>query len=145
MQLDIMQDKLVSLARCMGRIRSKLPADAAALGQDFDSMDVIVINLQRAVQRCTQIAKLRNADLDMNVPRTTTEGFGTLQNQGELDRDLAGKLEEAAALSDRAVNEFDSIDWTVFHATVLSHLKDFQAFMHVAQGWVESYSSRAPA
>jgi len=130
----------------MGRIRSKLPADAAALGQDFDSTDVIVINLQRAVQRCTQIAKLRIAALDMKVPRTTTtEGFSTLQNQGELNRDLAGKLEEAAALSDRAVNEFDSIDWTVFHAMVLSHLKDFQAFMHVAQGWVESYSSRASA
>ena len=50
MNLDVVERKLESLARCVRRVEARLPADASALSSDYDSQDIIILNLERAVQ-----------------------------------------------------------------------------------------------
>lgn len=52
----VLAQKLESLRRCVTRIEQKLPDSARLLIDDADLQDVIVLNLTRAVQLCTDIA-----------------------------------------------------------------------------------------
>ena len=56
MDTDVIKAKLVSLQRCMQRIRHKTPSSAQHLAADFDLQDILILNLQRAVQISTDIA-----------------------------------------------------------------------------------------
>ena len=54
MDTDVIKAKLVSLQRCMQRIRQKTPSSAQHLAADFDLQDILILNLQRAVQISTE-------------------------------------------------------------------------------------------
>jgi len=42
MNTDVIKTKLVSLQRCMERIRQKTPANAQQLAEDFDLQDILI-------------------------------------------------------------------------------------------------------
>ena len=50
MDRDLIEAKLESLRRCVRRIEAKTPAGPEALHEDLDLQDIIVLNLERAVQ-----------------------------------------------------------------------------------------------
>ena len=50
MDREVVDQKLESLRRCLLRIESKCPVDAAVLAADFDLQDIVALNLSRAVQ-----------------------------------------------------------------------------------------------
>ena len=49
MDLEVVEQKLESLRRCLQRIESKCPADAQTLAADFDLQDIVSLNLKKAV------------------------------------------------------------------------------------------------
>ena len=55
MDREIVEQKLESLRRCLQRIETKCPADAATLVADFDLQDIVSLNLSRAVQLTVDI------------------------------------------------------------------------------------------
>ena len=60
MDREVVEQKLESLRRCVGRIEAKSPADAQMLVADIDLQDIVSLNLSRAVQVCVDIgASLR--------------------------------------------------------------------------------------
>ena len=81
MDTDVIKAKLVSLQRCMERIRQKTPANAQQLAEDFDLQDILILNLQRAVQISIDIATSILADSPA-VPSTMAEAFLLLHRQG---------------------------------------------------------------
>jgi hypothetical protein len=56
MDPEVISAKLESLARCAARIALKLPHAWDALSSDYDAQDIIVLNLERAVQLCHRVA-----------------------------------------------------------------------------------------
>ncbi len=50
MDREVVEQKLELLHRCLQRIETKCPTDAATLIADIDLQDVISLNLSRAVQ-----------------------------------------------------------------------------------------------
>ncbi|MDA0578190.1 MAG: hypothetical protein O3B24_08830 [Verrucomicrobia bacterium] len=56
MDLDLIRGKQDSMVRCVARIRSKASVSATVLPGDYDAQDVIVLNLERAVQQAVDIA-----------------------------------------------------------------------------------------
>ena len=51
----IILSKIESLERCLIRIQTKSPASLDSLQNDLDCQDIIVLNLERAVQVCVVI------------------------------------------------------------------------------------------
>lgn len=45
----VIEEKLISLNRCLDRIKLHTPATVEALQSDFDAQDIISLNIQRAV------------------------------------------------------------------------------------------------
>ena len=50
MDREVVEQKLESLRRCLKRIETKCPSEAATLAADPDLQDIVALNLSRAVQ-----------------------------------------------------------------------------------------------
>jgi predicted nucleotidyltransferase len=66
----IIERKLDSLHRCLARVRAKCPASASELAVDADLQDILVVNHNRAVQMCVDMATYLLTDKDLPVPET---------------------------------------------------------------------------
>lgn len=73
---EIVNAKIESLRRCIGRIREKTPINSQVLSADYDIQDIISINLERAVQNCVDIAT--HIIADSNEPAPDTMGWARL-------------------------------------------------------------------
>ena len=137
MDTDVIKTKLVSLQRCMERIRQKTPANAQQLAEDFDLQDILILNLQRAVQISIDIATSILADSPA-VPSTLAEAFLLLHRQGVLSEAVARKLAKSVGLHNIAVHEYTSLDWNVVYAVAHTHIEDFAEFGREISAWVKS-------
>ena len=137
MDTDVIKAKLVSLQRCMERIRQKTPANAQQLAEDFDLQDILILNLQRAVQISIDIATSILADSPA-VPSTMAEAFLLLHRQGVLSEAVARKLAKSVGLRNIAVHEYTSLDWNVVYAVAHTHIEDFAEFGRENSAWVKS-------
>ena len=137
MDTDVIKTKLVSLQRCMERIRQKTPANAQQLAENFDLQDILILNLQRAVQISIDIATSILADSPM-VPSTMAEAFLLLRRQGVLSEAVARKLAKSVGLRNIAVHEYTSLDWNVVYAVAHTHIEDFAEFGREISTWVKS-------
>ena len=137
MDTGVIKTKLVSLQRCMERIRQKTPANAQQLAEDFDLQDILILNLQRAVQISIDIATSILADSPA-VPSTMAEAFLLLHRQGVLSEAVARKLAKSVGLRNIAVHEYTSLDWNVVYAVAHTYIEDFAEFGREISAWVKS-------
>lgn len=86
MDKDVVLNKLESLRRCLQRVEDKTPASINALIDDLDLQDIIVLNLERAIQTCVDIGLHIISDLEVPVPETMRQTFEALNSTGCLDR-----------------------------------------------------------
>ncbi len=137
---DVLSLKLVSLGRCLSRIREKTPASAETLAGDLDLQDIIVLNLQRAVQLSVDIAARILANLDLSPPVTMAEGFDRLAEVGIVPFDLAARLRRSVGFRNIAVHEYESLNWQIVFRVISANLDDFTEFARAVAVWMEKSS-----
>lgn len=131
MDREVIEQKLESLRRCVQRIETKSPTDAATLMRDIDLQDIVALNLSRAVQICVDIGAHLIAGMDVPPPDTMGQTFDLLAQGGVLDRDLASRLKKAVGFRNIAVHNYENINWEIVHSIVKFHLADFSEFAKV--------------
>jgi uncharacterized protein YutE (UPF0331/DUF86 family) len=128
MDREVVEQKLESLRRCLRRIETKSPKDAATLASDLDLQDIISLNLSRAVQISVDIGAHLIAGLEVPPPDTMVLTFDLLAQECVLNSELASCLKKAVGFRNIAVHSYDSINWEIVHSIVKYHLKDFSEF-----------------
>ena len=129
MDREIVEQKLESLRRCVGRVADKCPADAAALAGDVDAQDIVSLNLSRAIQICVDIgAHVIATSMSEPAPSTMGQVFQRLDSDGVIPPELAARLQRAVGFRNIVVHQYEVVDWQVVHAMVSRHLGDFAAF-----------------
>lgn len=128
MDRAVMMRKLEALRRCVQRLRERRPATAAALVDDADLQDVLVLNLSRSVQLCVDMAAHLLASSQQAVPATMGETFAGLAEAGVIDSELAGRLRRAVGFRNIAVHNYEAIDWEIVFALTGEPLADFERF-----------------
>ena len=131
MDREVVEQKLESLRRCLRRIETKCPADAAALAADIDLQDIISLNLSRAVQISVDIGLHLIAGMEAPPPDTMGQTFDLLAQEGVLNTELASSLKKAVGFRNIAMHNYESINWSIVHSIVKYHLADFSAFAGV--------------
>jgi len=131
MDREVIEQKLESLRRCVQRIETKSPTDAATLMTDIDLQDIVALNLSRAVQICVDIGAHLIAGMDVQPPDTMGQTFDLLAQGGVLERDLASRLKKAVGFRNIAVHNYENINWEIVHSIVRFHLADFSEFAKV--------------
>jgi len=134
----VIDQKLDSLRRCLARIRSQEPLSPEKLANNFDTQDIVSLNLTRAVQLAVDIGAHMVSAQQLAAPNTMGETFDQLQQLGVVSADLASQLKKSVGFRNIAVHNYSSVNWVVVHSIVHEHLKDFDDY---AQSIVHHLSS----
>ena len=118
MDREVVEQKLESLRRCLRRIETKCPADAATLAADIDLQDIVSLNLSRAVQIAVDIGAHLIAGMEVPPPDTMGQTFDLLAQEGVLNNELASSLKKAVGFRNIAVHNYESINWEIVHSIV---------------------------
>ena len=92
MDSELVLAKLESLHRCLERVEAQHIHSLEDLQGSLDKQDIVVLNLERAVQLCVDIAAHLLSETGAPVPDTMAGTFRTLSAQGTLTLSLADKL-----------------------------------------------------
>lgn len=126
---DILTRKALSLIRCLDRIEQKTPRSAAKLKGDLDAQDIISVNLQRAVQLAVDIASHVLAQTGIDVPVRMRDSFEALAEKKLIGTRTAQVMQKAVGFRNRAVHEYDEIDWGIVHTIATEGLADLRRFL----------------
>ncbi|MFW5893866.1 MAG: type VII toxin-antitoxin system HepT family RNase toxin [Verrucomicrobiota bacterium] len=135
---DTILNKLESLRRCIERVEAKTPDDLTELLDDHDLQDIIVLNLERAVQLCVDIGLQIIGELNIPVPESMAKVFRVLAEQAVLDSKNADNLARAVGFRNTAVHAYQKIDWQIVYAIATRHLGDFRTFANSVLAYVDS-------
>jgi len=131
MDREVVEQKLESLRRCLLRIETKCPSDAATLAADIDLQDIVSLNLSRAVQISVDIGAHLIAGMEVSPPDSMGQTFDLLAQEGVLSNELASSLKKAVGFRNIAVHNYESINWNIVHSIVKYHLADFSEFAKI--------------
>lgn len=134
MDKEMVLAKLESLRRCLERVESQHIASLRDLQESLDKQDIVVLNVERAVQLCVDIASHLLAESSGQVPDTMAETFKILASQGMLDTSVAEQLRKAVGFRNIAIHQYQDINQEILYAVVTSHLQDFRAFAKAVLG-----------
>jgi len=128
MDRELIEEKLESLRRCVRRVEEKRVSSVEELEEDWDTQDILSVNLTRAVQLSVDIGAHLVAASEQPSPDTMAEAFGRLRDMGLLPGDLADRLKGAVGFRNVAIHAYRSIDWTIVHTITHERLDDFREF-----------------
>ena len=128
MDKDVVLNKLESLRRCLQRVQDKTPASVDLLVEDYDLQDIIVLNLERAIQTCVDIGLHIISDLEIPVPETMAQTFESLKKAECLDAVIAERMAKSVGFRNTAVHAYQELDWDIVYCIITEHLDDFRDF-----------------
>ena len=126
---DVLAVKTDRLLRCLKRIEAKTPESLDVLVDDFDLQDILILNLERAVQQTVDIAVHLLSQKGVPVPSTMREAFDELQQQGMLSVESARDMKHAVGFRNTAVHAYQQIDWAIVYSIATQHIEDFKIFL----------------
>jgi len=137
MDPDIVRNKLESLHRCLSRIADKNPETVRDLEDDIDAQDILVLNLERAVQICVDIGSHVLADTADGGIGSMASVFTSLAKGGIIADPLAKRLAKAVGFRNIAVHEYSELDWAIVHAIAKNGIEDFKEFGRDILKWLK--------
>lgn len=139
--LEVITQKLVSLQRCIERIRVTCPDNVDELMIDIDAQDILTLNLSRAVQLAVDVSSHILVSSRQAAPDTMGASFDGMRHLGILDEDLSLHLKKAVGFRNIAVHNYEAINWAVVFSIVAERLDDFVKFAHAVSDWLTKQPS----
>lgn len=126
---DILLEKSQQIKNCLQRIYEKTQGNPALLN-NLDVQDIVVLNLQRAVQTVIDMASHVTADQQLGLPKNLRENFTLLEAAKWISPKLSKQLQNMVGFRNIAVHDYQSVDVEVLKGIVKDHLKDLEDFYH---------------
>ena len=128
MDKEVLEAKLASLIRCVHRVKTQGISSIEDLENNIEKQDIIILNLQRAVQICVDIGNHILLDYDTETPTTMAETFKKLAQNKLISQNTSENLSHAVGFRNIAVHQYEDLDCKIIYAIVTSHLDDFKSF-----------------
>ena len=109
-------------------MRERTPESVEALAEDEDTQDIVSVNLERAVQVCTDIASHIVADSNEEPPNSMGAAFESLVCLGLIAQDLADRMKRAVGFRNISVDTYQRVDWAIVFDIITNRLGDFAEF-----------------
>ncbi len=125
-----MVDRQVVLGRisvieeCLDRIR-----DVRSRGEELRSRDaeeIVILNLQRAIQAGIDIATHVVATEQLGLPESLADSFTRLAREGILSEELAERLRRMVGFRNIVVHAYETIDPEIVESIVETRLGDLR-------------------
>ncbi len=124
---DVVMAKASTARRCMETIR-RVRAASPPL-EEWMAEDLTVLNLQRAIQACLDLANHLIASNQWELPRSAANSMEILAGHGLLSPKLLSSAISMAGFRNIAVHDYAALDPAIIRAIVDKHLPDVDAFL----------------
>ena len=130
MNRDIFLNKRRSLETCLARVDQKYSADRSSL-DDLDTLEIILLNLQRACEISIDLAMHAVASHSLGIPQDSRDSFRILKQAGWIDENLSHRMQNMVGFRNVAIHQYQDINLAVVAAILEDHLQDFGSFLDV--------------
>lgn len=127
---DVLIAKTNSVQNCLKRIHDTVQGDLNRL-DSLDAQDIVVLNLQRAIQLIIDTASRIIATERLGTPQSLKDLFLILERNKILNPQISLKMQKMVGFRNIAVHEYQAIDPAILKSIISLHLKDFEQFYHV--------------
>ena len=124
---DVLLAKLASIDRCLQRIK-KVTDNKPESVENIDTQDIVVLNLQRAVQASIDIAALYISKNHLGLPDTLKAHFTMLREVGVISNELCERLEAMVGFRNIAVHQYQEINIKILHTIARKGWEDLISF-----------------
>jgi uncharacterized protein YutE (UPF0331/DUF86 family) len=107
---DLLLAKTSSVRRHLKRVKEKSKIDLKAFLSDVDRQEIVMFNLQMAIQNCVDIAAHIISEQGLGIPDSISEMFYLLEENSYLDNQLTEKMVKAAGFRNLIVREYAKIE-----------------------------------
>ena len=128
MDKEVLETKLEALIRCVHRIKDQNISTLEELEKNLDKQEIIILNLQRAVQICVDIGNHILLDYKTPTPSTMADTFKYLAENKLITDKNAQDLAHAVGFRNIAVHQYEKIDCNIILSIINNHLDDFKIF-----------------
>ena len=122
----------VSLIRHnLSRLKDKENVSLESLKNDLDIQDIVLHNLQLAIQGCIDIGSHVISDEGWGVAGSLNEIFYILQNKGVIKAEMVEKMISMVGFRNILVHEYENINFDIVYNILHRHLKDINEYLLV--------------
>ena len=111
---DVVLAKIAAVDRCLKRIDEAREPGRGLRPADVE--DIVVLNLQRAVQAVIDLATHVVATEGYGLPDSVAASFTLLENEGLIGSDLAERLRKMVGFRNIVVHHYETIDPQIVEA-----------------------------
>ncbi|MBW2635764.1 MAG: DUF86 domain-containing protein [Deltaproteobacteria bacterium] len=126
---DLILVKAGAVKRHSKRAIKRADVDLSEFLKDIDCQDIVIFNLQMAIQNCIYIAAHIISDEDLGIPGSTNEMFYTLEENGYLNKTVTEKMVAAVGFRNLIVHEYVKLDLKQVHQTAQKNVLDLNDFL----------------
>jgi uncharacterized protein YutE (UPF0331/DUF86 family) len=124
---DIVIAKVSNIKECLRKIQKITGGNADTL-DDSIVEDVFVLNCQRAIQSCIDLAHYRIAQSGLSVPTEYQESFEIISKEGMINKDLCESMKKMVGFRNIAVHEYSKLNKKILKSILTKHLVDIEKF-----------------
>jgi uncharacterized protein YutE (UPF0331/DUF86 family) len=122
---DVVLAKVAAIDGCLERIaQARGERRAVLLPDEVD--DIVILNLQRAVQAAIDLAAHVVASEGYGLPDSLAGVFTLLEGQGVIDAELAQRMRRMVGFRNVAIHEYQALDPALVEAIVTLRLDDLR-------------------
>jgi uncharacterized protein YutE (UPF0331/DUF86 family) len=126
---DIILAKSSAVKKHIKRIKDLPLQDFQTFQDNSDYQDILLFNIQLAVQNCIDIAAHIISDEDLGIPGSTNEMFYTLEENGYLTRDMTEKMVRAVGFRNLIVHEYVNLKLERVYEISKKDINDLEIFL----------------
>lgn len=126
---DLVLAKASLAQKYINRAIQKGKVDLSIFNQDIDRQDIVIFNLQKAIQGCIDIAAHIISDENLGLPGSTNEMFYLLEDNGYLERNLTEKMVKAVGFRNLIAHEYEKLDLKQVHKVAQKDIRDLNAYI----------------
>lgn len=125
----LLSKKISHVRHNLSRVRAKSPLSLNDLKTDFDIQDIVLHNLQLAVQGCIDISAHILADHGWGVAGSINETFYILRDKNVISLEMMEKMVSMAGFRNILIHEYEDVNLEIVHKIVEHHLHDIDEFL----------------
>ncbi len=121
--------KISLIRHNLSRLKNKENISLESLKNDFDIQDIVLHNLQLAIQGCIDIGSHVISDEGWGVAGSLNEIFYILQNKGVIKAEMAEKMISMVGFRNILVHEYETINFDIVCNILQHHLRDINEYL----------------
>lgn len=126
---DILRAKTSAIRHHTERITKRLPLEAGALERDEDLRNIVLMDLQQAIQGCIDLAVHVCSHDELGTPEGPASAFALLARKGWIAPSTSLHLAGAAGLRNIIVHRYGTLDYELLAGNLARGIEEMETFL----------------